>query len=402
TGAYEVVLETPLTNGEVINATATDDVDNTSVESEPATAPDSTAPEAPDVTINADGSLVTVMGEEGATVSLTTPNGLIEGLIENGSFTAPLDPALTNGETISATLTDAANNTSDAGTARATDSTAPEAPVITDFDGTIVTGTAEPGSRVTILDESNTIIGSAAANTDTGAYEVVLETPLTNGEVINATATDDADNTSVESEPATAPDTTAPKAPVVDINTDGSSVTVMGEEGATVSITTPNGLIEGLIENGSFTAPLDPALTNGETISATLTDAANNTSDAGTARATDSTAPSAPTNLVVNDDGSRVSGLGEPDATVEIKDPTGAVIGTGTVAKDGTFDVVLTTPQRDGENLEVSLTDTAGNPSDSSTATAPDTTAPEAPVITDFDGTIVTGTAEPGSRVTIL
>ncbi|WP_299189791.1 Ig-like domain-containing protein, partial [uncultured Psychrobacter sp.] len=122
--------------------------------------------------------------EEGATVSLTTPNGLIEGTIENGSFTAPLDPALTNGETISATLTDAANNTSDAGTARATDSTAPEAPVVDiNTDGTIVTGTAEPGSRVTILDENNAIIGRAAANADTGAYEVVLETPLTNGEV---------------------------------------------------------------------------------------------------------------------------------------------------------------------------------------------------------------------------
>ncbi|WP_299189792.1 Ig-like domain-containing protein, partial [uncultured Psychrobacter sp.] len=91
------------------------------------------------------------------------------------------------GENLEVSLTDTAGNPSDSSTATAPDSTAPNAPVITDFDGTIVIGTAEPGSRVTILDESNTIIGSAAANTDTGAYEVVLETPLTNGEVINAT-----------------------------------------------------------------------------------------------------------------------------------------------------------------------------------------------------------------------
>ena len=93
----------------------------------------------------------------------------------------------------------------------------------------------------------------------------------------------------------------------------------------------------------------------------------------------DTTAPEAPTDLEVSEDGSTVTGTGEPGSTVVIKDPAGNIIGEGVVGEDGTFDVELTTPQLDGENLDVSLTDKAGNTSDSGTATAPDTTAPSAP-----------------------
>ncbi|MCL2891174.1 Ig-like domain-containing protein, partial [Brenneria tiliae] len=64
-------------------------------------------------------------------------------------------------------------------------------------------------------------------------------------------------------------------------------------------------------EDGHFTVPLSPALTNGETITATTSDAAGNASTTVTAVAPDTTAPSTPADLLVAADGSAVSGNAE-------------------------------------------------------------------------------------------
>ena len=213
-----------------------------------------------------------------AAVVITTPAGVIEGTIVDGAFTAVLDPALTNGEEVSATLTDDAGNVSDPGTDNALDITAPDAPVVTiNDDGDSVTVTGEEGAAVVITTPAGVIEGTIVD----GAFTAVLDPALTNGEEVSATLTDDAGNVS---DPGTdnALDITAPDAPVVTINDDGDSVTVTGEEGAAVVITTPAGVIEGTIVDGAFTAVLDPALTNGEEVSATLTDDAGNVSDPGT------------------------------------------------------------------------------------------------------------------------
>lgn len=101
----------------------------------------------------------------------------------------------------------------------------------------------------------------------------------------------------------------------------------------------------------------------------------------------DITAPGAPTDLVVSKDGSSVTGKGEPDTKVEITDANGDVIGEGVVDANGEFAVDLVPPLVDGEKIEATLTDKAGNTSDPTNATAPDKTAPTAPttapVITD-------------------
>ena len=93
----------------------------------------------------------------------------------------------------------------------------------------------------------------------------------------------------------------------------------------------------------------------------------------------DITAPDAPTDLEVSADGSTVTGTGEPGSNVEITDPNGDVIGEGKVDDNGNFEVSVNPPQVDGEEIEVTLTDKAGNTSDPSNATAPDITAPDAP-----------------------
>ncbi|WP_241609063.1 Ig-like domain-containing protein, partial [Rosenbergiella epipactidis] len=68
--------------------------------------------------------------------------------------------------------------------------------------------------------------------------------------------------------------------------------------------------------DGSFTATLDPAQTNGETLSVTATDATGNTSAAATITAPDTTAPAAPTDVAVSDDGATVTGKAEAGSTV--------------------------------------------------------------------------------------
>ncbi len=97
----------------------------------------------------------------------------------------------------------------------------------------------------------------------------------------------------------------------------------------------------------------------------------------------DTIAPDAPTN--VESDGTTVTGSGEAGTTVAVTDPNGDTIGSGTVGEDGTFTVTLDTPQTNGEDLEVTLTDEAGNESETTSVTTPDTTAPETPVVTIDD-----------------
>ncbi|WP_241613941.1 Ig-like domain-containing protein, partial [Rosenbergiella epipactidis] len=94
--------------------------------------------------------------------------------------------------------------------------------------------------------------------------------------------------------------------------------------------------------------------------------------------APDTTAPAAPTDVTVSDDGATVTGKAEAGSTVTIKDADGNTIGNATVAADGSFTATLDPAQTNGETLTVTATDAAKNTSAEATTTAPDTTAPAA------------------------
>ncbi|WP_241576840.1 Ig-like domain-containing protein, partial [Rosenbergiella collisarenosi] len=108
-------------------------------------------------------------------------------------------------------------------------------------------------------------------------------------------------------------------------------------------------------------ATLEPAQTNGQTLSATATDAANNTSSATTTTAPDTTAPAAPTEVQVSGDGETVTGKAEAGSTVAIKDADGNTLGSATVAADGLFTATLSPAQTNGQTLSVTATDAANN-----------------------------------------
>ncbi|WP_419371761.1 MULTISPECIES: Ig-like domain-containing protein, partial [unclassified Acinetobacter] len=97
---------------------------------------------------------------------------------------------------VDVTATDVAGNESEPTQATADDTTAPTAPTADVVnDGTQVTGTAEPGSTVTVKDQGGNVLGTAVTD-ENGNYTVDLTTPLTNGEVVDVTAKDVAGNES--------------------------------------------------------------------------------------------------------------------------------------------------------------------------------------------------------------
>ncbi|WP_040342841.1 BapA/Bap/LapF family large adhesin [Brenneria sp. EniD312] len=406
-GVYGVVLPTALTNGETVTVTATDASGNVSVPAT-ATAPDTTAPAAPGALLVAeDGASVSGSAEPGSTVTISDAAGNALGSVtvgEDGSFTVPLTPALTNGEAISAVASDAAGNTSGAATATAPDTTAPAAPgaLLVAEDGASVSGSAEPGSTVTISDAAGNELGSVTVGED-GSFTVPLTPALTNGEAISAVASDAAGNTSAAAT-VIAPDTTAPDAPVAAVSEDGLTVSGTAEPNSTVTVTLPDTttLTTTADASGVYGVVLPTALTNGETVTVTATDASGNVSVPATATAPDTTAPAAPGALLVAEDGASVSGSAEPGSTVTISDAAGNALGSVTVGEDGSFTVPLTPALTNGEAISAVASDAAGNTSAAATVIAPDATAPEAPVayIND-DGTVVNGTAEPNSTVTV-
>ncbi|MFW1871673.1 Ig-like domain-containing protein, partial [Acinetobacter sp. ULE_I037] len=182
----------------MVDVTATDVAGN---ESEPtqATADDTTAPTAPTADVVNDGTQVTGTAEPGSTVTVKDQGGNVLGTAvtdENGNYTVDLTTPLTNGEVVDVTAKDVAGNESEPTQATADDTTAPTAPTADVVNnGTQVTGTAEPGSTVTVKDQGGNVLGTAVTD-ENGNYTVDLTTPLTNGEVVDVTAKDVAGNES--------------------------------------------------------------------------------------------------------------------------------------------------------------------------------------------------------------
>ncbi|MBP0644958.1 hypothetical protein J8J17_24500, partial [Mycobacterium tuberculosis] len=85
---------------------------------------------------------------------------------------------------------------------------------------------------------------------------------------------------------------------------------------------------------GTFSVTVSPAQVDGEQLQVTATDAAGNTSTAGNVTAPDvdgggdTTPPQPATDLIISADGRTVSGRGEINATVNVLNDQGQVIGT--------------------------------------------------------------------------
>ncbi len=394
-GNWTFTPSTPLSNGTVVNATATDPSGNAS--SPASVTVDAVAPATP-VVNPSNGTTLSGTAEPGATVTLTDGNGNPIGQVTadgsgNWSFT-PTTP-LPNGTVVNATATDASGNTS-AGSSVTVDSVAPATPVINPSNGTTLSGTAEPGSSVTLTDGNGNPIGQVTAD-GSGNWSFTPSTPLADGTVVNATATDPAGNTSGQG--STTVDGVAPTTPTVNLS-NGSSLSGTAEPGSTVILTDGNGnpIAEVTADgSGNWTYTPSTPIANGTVVNVVAQDAAGNSSP-GASVTVDSQAPAAP---VVNpSNGTTLSGTAEPGATVTLTDGNGNPIGQVTADGSGNWTFTPSTPLSNGTVVNATATDPSGNASSPASVTV-DAVAPATPVVNPSNGTTLSGTAEPGATVTL-
>ena len=430
TWTVDVPPTTTLTEGDVITATVEDDNGNVSTPGN-GTVTDTIAPEAPVVNNpQPNDGTVTGTGEPGGTVTVTFPNGdTATGTVgEDGTWTVDVPPTvtLTEGDVITATVEDDNGNVSTPGNGTVTDTIAPEAPVVNNpqpNDGT-VTGTGEPGGTVTVTFPNGEVVTGTVNEDGTWTVDVPPTVTLTEGDIITATVEDDNGNVSTPGN-GTVTDTIAPEAPVVNNpQPNDGTVTGTGEPGGTVTVTFPNGdTATGTVgEDGTWTVDVPPTvtLTEGDVITATVTDDNGNVSTPGNGTVTDTIAPEPPVVNPVKPGDTVVTGEGEPGGTVTVTFPNGDTA-TGTVGEDGTWtvDVPPTVTIKDGDTIVVTQTDKGGNESDSTTVVVTgdkdDSTTPpvdntgndngnhDCPVVKPIQNndTSVTGQTEPGAPVKV-
>ncbi|SDQ70271.1 hypothetical protein SAMN05216487_3380 [Pseudomonas sp. UC 17F4] len=368
---------------------------------------DTTAPgAATGLQVATDGSSVSGKAEPGATVGIdTNGDGKPDATVvvgADGSFQVPLNPPLTNGETVTVVVTDPSGNSSPPTQITAPDTTAPApaSDLQVSPDGTLVSGKGEPGATAGIDTDGDGHPDITVIIGPDGSFQVPLNPPLSNGQTVTVVITDPAGNSSPPAQ-ASAPDTTAPAAPTdVEVAPDGSSVSGNGEPGASVGVDT-NGdgqpdVTAVIGSDGSFQVPLDPPLTDGQTVTVVVTDPAGNSSPGVSVQAPDY--PDAP--QVNASNGSELSGTAEPGVILVITDGNGNPIGQTVADGNGNWSFTPGTALADGTVVTVVAQDASGHSSPPASITV-DGVAPAAPQINPSNGSEISGSAEAGATITL-
>ncbi|UDG01711.1 Ig-like domain-containing protein [Enterobacter cloacae] len=506
-GTWSLEPTTPLPDGKyTLTAKETDGVGNVSgpsgeyiinVATVPPQAPtldtvyDDVAPHADylqkgDVTNDTTPTLSGSSGVAGGTISIYD-NGRLIGTTSvgsNGSWSFTPDTALADGShNFTATVTDGVGRTSEptGGFGIVIDTKAPEAasdllvtdnvgayqgPVVsgdtTDDNTPTLSGKAEPGSTVNIIDNGQ-VIGTAKVNPD-GTWSYTPDQPLANGaHDLTTTVTDPSGNTGPEgSHVVITVDVVPGKVEITAVTDDTGSVTGSLSQGALTDDTRPQ--ISGTAKAGSTVTIMDgsnvlgtttagadgtwsftPSVDLGRgdhTFTATAKDPMGNESSSSSWTVTiDTDAPVKPTiDAALDDVGSvqgnlanggttddptpTLSGKAEAGSTVKIYDQNG-LLGEVTAKADGTWSFSPVAKLPEGEHrFHVTATDKAGNTSVASDdfVLTLDYTAPDASKLaitevyddvntagviasgeeTDDNRPLIKGTgAEPGNTITV-
>ncbi|HFK1926832.1 TPA: Ig-like domain-containing protein, partial [Pseudomonas aeruginosa] len=394
-GNWSFTPSTPLADGTVVNATATDPAGNTGGQG--STTVDAIAPATPTVNLS-NGSSLSGTAEPGSTVILTDGNGnpIAEVTADgSGNWTYTPSTPIANGTVVNVVAQDAAGNSSPPATVTV-DSSAPPAPVINPSNGVVISGTAEAGATVTLTDAGGNPIGQVTAD-GSGNWSFTPGTPLANGTVIVATATDPTGNTGPQA--ATTVDAVAPPAPVIDPS-NGTTISGTAEAGAKVILTDGNGNPIGeTTADGSGNWTFTPAtpLANGTVVNAVAQDPAGNTGPQGSTTV-DAVAPNTP---VVNpSNGNLLNGTAEPGSTVTLTDGNGNPIGQTTADGSGNWSFTPGSQLPNGTVVNVTASDAAGNTSAPATTTV-DSSLPSIPQVDPSNGSVISGTADAGNTIII-
>ncbi|HBO3039790.1 TPA: BapA prefix-like domain-containing protein [Pseudomonas aeruginosa] len=393
-GNFTAPLNPPLTNGETVTVIVTDPAGNSST---PVTAEAPDFPDAPQVNAS-NGSVLSGTAEAGVTIVITDGNGNPIGQTSadaNGNWSFTPGSQLPDGTVVNVVARDAAGNSSPA-TSITVDGVAPSAPVVEPSNGSELSGTAEPGSSVTLTDGNGNPIGQTTADAN-GNWSFTPSTPLPDGTVVNVVARDAAGNSSPPA--SVTVDAVAPATPTVDPS-NGTTLSGTAEPGSSVTLTDGNGNPIGQVTadgSGNWTFTPSTPLPNGTVVNATATDPSGNASSPASVTV-DAVAPATP---VLNpSNGTTLSGTAEPGATVTLTDGNGNPIGQVTADGSGNWSFTPGTPLANGTVVNATASDPTGNTSAPASTTV-DSVAPAAPVVNPSNGAEISGTAEPGATVTL-
>lgn len=273
---------------------------------------------------------------------------------------------------------------------------APATPVVDPSNGVVITGTAQPGVTIVVLDESLAPLGQTSAD-GAGNWAYTPAAPLADRAVIYVRAEDGSGG--VSGTMSIVIDAVAPDAPGIE-PTDGTLITGTGEPGIRVILTTRQGdpigqtLVDG---SGRWTFLPSPPLPHGVEILVVARDPASNTSSSAS-MTVDAVAPDAPTISLLTP--TQIRGSAEPGATVQlVRDGTPA--GVTTADGGGVWSYFPTEPFPVGATITVTAVDAAGNSSPSASGRVIDSSVPP-PTVRPTNGTTLTGTARPGDRIQLV
>ncbi|MDR0284568.1 MAG: Ig-like domain-containing protein, partial [Propionibacteriaceae bacterium] len=266
----------------------------------------------------------------------------------------------------------------------------PSTPVVQVANAKTISGTADPGTTITVTDEQGTLLGETTVGPD-GTWSVPTPAGTPTGP-ITVTSTNPQGGSSTTTSQL---DTTPPAVPHVNqANSDQISGTA--DPGTTITITDQTGNILGettAAADGTWSVKT-PAGTPSGTVTVTVTDQTGTT--ASVTAELDTTLPAAPHVTQANSD--KISGTAEPGTTITITDQAGLVLGQTTVNADGTWSVKTPAGTPSG-TVTVTVTNTAGNRA--STVAELDTTPPAVPRVTVATSDTISGTADPGTTITV-
>ncbi len=387
-----------------------------------------TAPTITGVTGNSTaGYEVKGTADANATVEIRNAGGAVIGTGTadgTGAFTAtiPAGEAGAN-ETLTAVAKNASGTESTPTTFQTpADEATVTAPTITGVTGNStagyeVKGTADANATVEIRNAGGTVIGTGTAD-GTGAFTVTVPA----GEAgANETLTAVAKNASgTESTPTTFQTPADPNTPVATpivetvtgSTTKGYEVKGTAEVGTTIEVRDAAGTVLDTATTGTdgkYTVTLDSGTaTANQTLSVVAKNASGTESQPATATTpADVTAPTVDNITGNSGSGYEITGTADPNTTIEVRDPAGAVIGTGTSDANGDFTVTLPTGTTNpGDALTVIGKDNAGNESQPTEVLVPADATVTAPTVTGVTGNSVagyqvTGTADPNATIEI-
>ncbi|EMO5818667.1 Ig-like domain-containing protein [Acinetobacter baumannii] len=283
--------------------------------------------------------------------------------------------------------------------------------IILDINGQNFTAQAEANTQIEVKNAVGEIVGSGyvdgAGNVSGYLYQVYLH-----GEELTFVVVDRAGNRSTEVKQNALIDDIAPN-PIENILLDanGQNFTAQAEANTQIEVKNTAGEVvgSGYVDSaGNVSGYLNQVYLKGEELTFVVIDQAGNRSiEVKQTAFLDNTAPENVTNLVFSEDGSYLSGMAEPNATIQIFDQYGQLLNqwNNNVNWDGTFNIYLNSNYMHGEVFKVVVVDQAGNLSGEVTVKAPlDDIAPVAAsdLVFNEDGSSLSGVAEPNTFIQIF